>query len=166
MLFLILTKFHDFRLQQPQQQTWKAKDTAIIFEVGQEELNITLALPAGGPGMHLSSVFPNSGLGPGRAELAKHLTNVKKMLAFGHPLHLATLTFKGLGLYAARRHVLKLPEALNHTQSSGNDGTTTDALPPSTNAAKIFSARSACVNPIIGKSRIQPSFFYHENKCR
>ena len=110
-----------------------------------------VALPASGPGMHLSSVFPNSGLGPGRAELAKHLTNVKRMIAFGHPLHMATLTFKGLGLYAARRHVLKLPEALNHTHSSGNV-TTTDH-PLSTNAAKIFSVRSACVNPIIGKKR-------------
>ena len=108
---------HKVQQQGPQ---WKPKDTAIIFDVGEESLNITLALPApprsvmrssGGAGADKGGGLVNKGLGAGRADLVKHITSVRKMVAFGHPLQLATLTFEGVGLFTARyaqyhRHLL------------------------------------------------------------
>ena len=99
---------HKVQQQGPQ---WKPKDTAIIFDVGEESLNITLALPApprsvmrsgGGAGADKGGGLVNKGLGAGRADLVKHITSVRKMVAFGHPLQLATLTFEGVGLFTAR----------------------------------------------------------------
>jgi len=165
---------HKVQQQGPQ---WKPKDTAIIFDVGEESLNITLALPApprsvmrssGGAGADKGVGLVNKGLGAGRADLVKHITSVRKMVAFGHPLQLATLTFEGVGLFTARRYLLTLPESLNSSGSSGVttavggvDSLSVSAVPavitptpipddrPGAGKTKIFSARSACVNPII-----------------
>ena len=128
------------KLQAPE---WKLKETAMLFDVAEHDLNITLALPpypanSGSKVRHLG-------------ELAKRVVATRKLSAFGHPVELVTLNFPGLGLYAARLHVYTLPSSINNTIEAEKEilaTTSNDIFKETKKRPTVYNVRNACVNPI------------------
>lgn len=97
-------------------QEWHPAKSAVILDVREKDLVITMAVTP-------SQLLPS-----------ERVTAVKRLSAFGHRIKLTTLTYKGLGLYSARRHVFGLSSV--PTVTSGRDGIVG------------IDVRTSCVNPI------------------
>lgn len=83
---------------------WKSSKSAVLLNVSDEDLFITMA------------VSPNQPLPEQRVMSVRHLH------AFGMPIKIATFKYPGLGLYSARSHIFGLSST--PTVFSSRDGTT------------------------------------------
>jgi len=137
---------------------WKLRETAVLFDVTERDLNLTLAMPASHSGTRDGDALKTR-----LHVLAQNVVATRKMTAFGHPLQLVTLTFKGLGLNAARRYAFTQPGTFNVSGGSTvNDDaaensdiddeviatTKADILQNTRQEAKVYSVLTSCVNPI------------------
>jgi hypothetical protein len=83
---------------------WKVSASAIILDVGDKDMHITMAVPG-------SQTLPE-----------QRIMSVRHMSAFGHSIKLVTIKYPGLGLFAARQHIFGLSST--PTVTSTRDGTT------------------------------------------
>lgn len=82
---------------------WKVSSSAIILDVQEKDMHITLAVPN-------NQALPD-----------QRVQSIQNMEAFGHKVKVVTFKYPGLGLYSARAHVFGLSSTPN--VFSSRDGT-------------------------------------------
>ncbi len=78
-------------------KNWKPTSSALILDVGEEDMLVTMAVTKG-------QVLPMD-----RVKAERHIS------AFGHKIKLVTFKYPGLGLYSAREHIFNMSSTPNVT---------------------------------------------------